>query len=70
MGAAALAAARPEGTYANGSGMRFAPPGSPLAGSNVEAASVIWEWVAPGQREVVWPPGLATHPVEVLPLAR
>jgi hypothetical protein len=50
--------------------MRFAPPGSALAGSNAEAASVIWEWVAPGRREVVWPPGLATHPVEALPLAR
>jgi branched-chain amino acid transport system substrate-binding protein len=70
VGAAARATTYPPGTYANGSGMRFSPPGSSLAGSNLEAASVIWEWVAPGQREVVWPPGLATHPVEALPLAQ
>jgi branched-chain amino acid transport system substrate-binding protein len=67
---AALAKTLPLGSLPNGSGMRFAPPGSPLAGSNMNAASVIWEWMAPRDRVVVWPPGLATEPVQALPLAR
>ena len=31
---------------------------------------MIWEWVAPGKRVVVWPAAFATHPLEVLALAR
>ena len=50
--------------------MDLAPPGSPDAGDNRAATSVIWEWVAPGQRAVVWPAAFATQPLRVLPLAR
>ncbi|HVM12568.1 MAG TPA: ABC transporter substrate-binding protein [Actinomycetota bacterium] len=53
----------PLGALPNGSGMRFAPEGHAEAGANLHAASVIWEWVAPEQREVVWPPALATAPI-------
>ena len=51
-------------------GVDIAPPGAPDSGANRNASSVIWEWVAPGVRAVVWPPAFATHPVEVLPLAQ
>jgi branched-chain amino acid transport system substrate-binding protein len=61
--AAARAVRLPEGSLPNGSGLAFAPPGSPDAGANLAATSVIWEWVAPGVRAVVWPPAFATHPL-------
>jgi hypothetical protein len=67
---AALAVRLPLGTLPNGSGVALAGPGEPDAGANRAAASVIWEWVGVGRRAVVWPPGFATHPVVVLPLAR
>jgi branched-chain amino acid transport system substrate-binding protein len=54
----------PAGSLPNGSGLRFGPPGTAGAGDNLRAASVIWEWVAPGRAAVVWPPALATHPIE------
>ena len=66
---AALEVKLPVGTLANGAGLDMAPPGEPQAGENRSAASVIWEWVAPGQRAVVWPPAFATHPIAVLPLS-
>jgi branched-chain amino acid transport system substrate-binding protein len=56
----------PAGSLPNGSGLRFGSPGSPGAGDNLAAASVIWEWVAPGEAAVVWPPAFATRPVEPL----
>jgi branched-chain amino acid transport system substrate-binding protein len=65
---AALGVRLPQGTLANGSGMAFARPGQPDAGDNRNATSVIWEWVAPGQRAIVWPATFANHPVAVLPL--
>ena len=58
--AAAVATRLPAGSLPNGSGLQLAPAGQPGAGSNLLATSVIWEWVAPGQREVVWPPEFAT----------
>jgi branched-chain amino acid transport system substrate-binding protein len=61
---AALAADVPQGGLPNGSGLRFGPAGSPDAGQNVMATSVIWQWVGVGKREVVWPPRFATHPIE------
>jgi len=67
---AAVATKLPEGTLANGGGVDIAPPGSPDAGANRAAAGVIWEWVGPRQRAVVWPPAYATHPVTAVPLAR
>jgi branched-chain amino acid transport system substrate-binding protein len=62
----ARAIALPTGTLPNGSGLEFGAPGTPSAGDNLEAASVIWEWQAPGISEVVWPPSLATG--EILPI--
>jgi branched-chain amino acid transport system substrate-binding protein len=59
----------PEGGLPNGSGIEFAPPGSPTAGSNLLAASVIWEWTAVDQRWVVWPERYATWPIKLLRLA-
>jgi branched-chain amino acid transport system substrate-binding protein len=61
---AALAAEVPQGGLPNGSGLRFGAAGSPDAGENVLATSVIWEWVGVGKREVVWPPRFATHAIE------
>lgn len=61
--AAAIRADLPDGALPNGSGLAFGPPGSPLAGENLRAASVIWEWVAPYTRALVWPPAFATHPI-------
>ena len=58
----------PEGALPNGSGLAFAPPGTPDAGTNLKAASVIWEWMPCSAtscltRVVVWPPAFATHPI-------
>jgi branched-chain amino acid transport system substrate-binding protein len=61
--AAAVATRLPVGSLPNGSGLDFAPPGTAEAGSNLRAMSVIWEWVAPRQRAVVWPPRFATTDV-------
>jgi ABC-type branched-subunit amino acid transport system substrate-binding protein len=66
---AALSVHLARGTLANGSGLSLAAPGSVDAGDNRAATSVIWEWVAPGKRVVVWPAAFATHALEVLPLA-
>lgn len=60
---AALATKLAPGSLPNGGGLDLAPPGAPDAGENRAAASVIWEWVAPGQRAVVWPAAYATHAV-------
>jgi branched-chain amino acid transport system substrate-binding protein len=67
--AAALGVKLPTGSLANGSGLDFAGPTQLDAGANRRAASVIWEWVAPNQRAVVWPPAFATHPLVSLPVA-
>jgi branched-chain amino acid transport system substrate-binding protein len=61
---AAVRTELPVGSLPNGSGLRFGAAGTPVAGSNLRAMSVIWEWVAPGERAVVWPPRFATEPVE------
>jgi branched-chain amino acid transport system substrate-binding protein len=53
----------PVGTLPNGSGVAFAPPGTPEAGANLRALSVIWEWVAPDTSAVVWPASFATHAI-------
>jgi branched-chain amino acid transport system substrate-binding protein len=59
----------PEGSLPNGSGLDMGSPGTPDAGANMEAASVIWEWVAVGRREVVWPPAFATTGIKALHIA-
>lgn len=60
---AARRAALPAGALPNGAGLAFGAPGTPAAGENLRAASVVWEWVAPNTRALVWPPAYATHPV-------
>jgi branched-chain amino acid transport system substrate-binding protein len=51
------------GSLPNGSGLSFESRKSGMAGANQLAASVIWEWVQPGVRAVVWPPTFATNPI-------
>lgn len=51
----------PRGSLPNGSGLRFGGLGTPDAGDNVNAASVIWEWTSPGKAAVIWPPAFATR---------
>ncbi len=67
--AAARAVKVPAGGLPNGSGLQFGAAGTPDAGENVLAASVIWEWTRDGKRTVVWPPQFATTPVQLIPLA-
>jgi branched-chain amino acid transport system substrate-binding protein len=67
--AAARAVVIPSGGLPNGSGLQFGAAGTPLAGENVLAASVIWEWTRDGKRTVVWPPQFATTAVQLIPLA-
>jgi branched-chain amino acid transport system substrate-binding protein len=55
----------PLGALPNGSGLRFGPRGTPEAGDNALAASVIWEWIRPYTRAVVWPPTFATSDIFV-----
>ena len=62
--AAARATDLPKGSLPNGSGLRFGTAGAPNAGDNLAAASVIWEWVAPGRAAVIWPPAFATSPMD------
>jgi hypothetical protein len=50
------------GTLPDGGGLLFGDDG-PDAGANRRATHVIWEWVAEQQREVVWPPELASHDI-------
>ena len=57
---AAMALDLPQGSEINGAGVQFAPAGAPDAGQNRRAVSVIWEWVGPRQRAVVYPPAYAT----------
>lgn len=61
---AAVKVTLPDGSLPNGSGLALAPVGSPDAGDNRNATSVIWEWVAPATRAVVWPPAFATSAIK------
>ncbi len=54
----------PRGSLPNGSGLRFGSVGTPEAGDNLAAASVIWKWVSPGHAAVIWPPSFATQPID------
>jgi branched-chain amino acid transport system substrate-binding protein len=56
----------PDGSLPNGSGLRFGSPGSDTAGANLLAASVVWQWQAPGENAVVWPARYATSPIRML----
>lgn len=50
------------GALPDGGGLRFGTRG-PNAGANQRATHVIWEWVAPRKRAVVWPPEVASHAI-------
>lgn len=63
--AAARRVKLPEGTLANGGGVDLAGPGGADPGANLRAAGVIWQWIAPGTRAVVWPPSYATHSIVI-----
>jgi branched-chain amino acid transport system substrate-binding protein len=67
--AAARGVRLPEGSLPNGSGLAFGAPGTSTAGSNLRAASVIWEWTHLDWRGVVWPPRFATESVRYIPIA-
>jgi branched-chain amino acid transport system substrate-binding protein len=54
----------PAGSLPNGSGLRFGAQGTAQAGDNLEAASVIWEWVRPGEAAVIWPKAFATDAMD------
>ena len=51
--ASARRADLPRGALPNGSGVQF------VDGANARATSVIWEWVAPQTRQIVWPEAFA-----------
>ncbi len=53
----------PIGALPNGSGLAFPPAGDPDGTANLRAISVIWQWVRPNTRAVVWPAEYATHPL-------
>jgi hypothetical protein len=53
----------PAGRLPDGSGLAFAGPNDRGALSNLEATGVIWEWVRPKTRSIVWPAAFATHPI-------
>lgn len=63
---AANAVDLPLGSLPNGSGLRFGRPGTVTAGANELASSVVWQWQAPSEYAVVWPPRYATSPIERL----
>lgn len=54
----------PLGALPNASGLDFAPGST----DNLRATSVIWQWVARGERAVVWPPTFATRELKVIPI--
>ncbi|MGH2375960.1 MAG: hypothetical protein ACRDIC_21125, partial [bacterium] len=62
---AARATRLPAGSLPDGSGLEFAQPGHPDAGSNLRAGRMIWKWVRPRTRAIIWPPAFATHPIAV-----
>jgi branched-chain amino acid transport system substrate-binding protein len=64
---AARAVDLPEGSLANGAGLRFsADPGT--LGQNERAAAVIWQWQAVRTYAFVWPATFATGSIRFVPL--
>lgn len=49
------------GSLPNGGGLSFASPGGPDGGANLLASTVIWQWVKPYTRAIVWPEMFATR---------
>ena len=69
MAAAARGLDLPNGTLANGAGIKFATI-DPLMGQNTRAASVIWQWQGVRHSVTVYPPVFATGVVGFIPLPR
>jgi branched-chain amino acid transport system substrate-binding protein len=74
LGAAGMAAAArgldlPDGTLANGAGVKFANTVEAM-GQNVRAASVIWQWQGVRHSVTVYPPVFATGAPGFIPLPR
>jgi branched-chain amino acid transport system substrate-binding protein len=74
LGAVAMAAAAqgldlPEGTLANGAGIKFADTAEAM-GQNTRAASVIWQWQGVRHSVTVYPPVFATGSPGFIPLPR
>ena len=74
LGAASMAAAArgldlPNGTLANGAGLKFATT-SDAMGQNTRAAAVIWQWQGIRHSVTVYPPVYATGTVGFIPLPR
>lgn len=64
---AALATDIPEGGTIQGYGVRFNPPGHPMAGQNARSSPVVMQYVG-GETKIVWPRALRTvEPVIPLP---
>lgn len=68
VGEAVTMARVPEGGLPNGSGLSFGRAPGPDAGTNLRAASVIWQWTGVERQAVVWPPAFATEPVRPIHL--
>lgn len=62
---AAHAMRLPAGSLPDGSGLEFGQPNHADAGSNLRAGKMIWKWVRPRTRAIIWPPLFATHPIAV-----
>ena len=59
----------PDGTLANGAGVKFATSAEAM-GQNIRAASVIWQWQGVRHSVTVYPPVFATGSPGFIPLAR
>ena len=69
MAAAARSLDLPNGTLANGAGVKFAATPE-VMGQNTRAASVIWQWQGVRHSVTVYPPVFATGSPDFIPLPR
>ena len=69
MAAAARSLDLPDGTLANGAGLKLATT-TDLMGQNARAASVIWQWQGVRHSVTVYPPVFATGAIGFIPLPR
>jgi branched-chain amino acid transport system substrate-binding protein len=69
MAAAARSLDLPDGTLANGAGVKFADTADAM-GQNTRAASVIWQWQGVRHSVTVYPPVFATGAPGFIPLPR
>jgi hypothetical protein len=69
MAVAARSMDLPDGTLANGAGVKFAAIPEAM-GQNTRAASVIWQWQGVRHSVTVYPPVFATGLPDFIPLPR